>query len=233
MPNIKLICTTALKTAIEDLQRQFERESGHALETVYGPSAQLTKRLADGEPADIVVLTGSGIEEMETIGKVVPGSRLALASSETMVGVKQGTPKPDISTIEKFKQAMLAAKSIAYSGPGSGASGAHIVKVFEDLGILAATKPKTILGPGGPAGLIGNYLVRGEAEIGFQQDAELMMVPGVDIVGPLPPGIALTTTFVFGVHTAARDGGAGQALGPFLRTPAARAVMKAKGLRPA
>ena len=233
MPTIKLICTTALKTTIEELQPRFERESGCKLEAVYGPSAQLTKRLADGEPADIVVLTGPGIEEMEKIGKVVRGSRLDLASSETMVGVKKGTPKPDISTIEKFKQAMLDAKSIAYSGPGAGASGAHIVKVFEDLGILAATKGKTVLGPGGPAGLIGNYLVRGEAEIGFQQDAELMMVPGVDIVGPLPPGIALTTAFVFGVHAAAKDGGAGQALGPFLRTPAARGVMKAKGLRPA
>ena len=233
MPTIKLICTTALKTTIDELQPQFEREIGSRLEASYGPSAQLTKRLAEGEPADIVMLTGPGIDEMIRLGKVAPGSRLDLASSETMVGVKNGTPKPDISTIEKFKQAMLAAKSIAYSGPGSGASGAHIVKVFEDLGILAATKPKTVLGPGGPAGLIGNYLVRGEAEIGFQQDAELMMVPGVDIVGPLPPGIALTTTFVFGVHAAAQDGGAGQALGPFLRTPAARAVMKAKGLAPA
>ena len=233
MPTVKLICTTALKTSIEDLQPQFERDNDCRVEAVYGPSAQLTKRLAGGEPADIVVLTGPGIEEMIGIGKVVPGSSLELASSETMVGVKRGTPKPDISTIEKFKQAMLNAKSIAYSGPGSGASGAHIVKVFEQLGILAATKSKTILGPGGPAGLIGNYLIRGEAEIGFQQDAELMMVPGVDIVGPLPPGIALTTRFVFGVHAAARDGGAGQALGPFLRTPAARAVMKAKGLTPA
>ena len=233
MPTIKLICTTALKTTIEELQAQFERDSGCKLDTVYGPSAQLTKRLAGGEPADIVVLTGPGIDEMVQAGKVASGSRLDLASSQTMVGVKKGTPKPDISTIAAFKQAMLNAKSIAYSGPGSGASGAHIVKVFEDLGILAATQGKTILGPGGPAGLIGNYLVRGEAEIGFQQDAELMMVPGVDIIGPLPAGIALTTTFAFGVHVAAAAGGAGKALGSLLRSPAARAVMKAKGLKPA
>ncbi len=233
MPTIKLICTTALKTTIDELQPRFERETGCKLEAAYGPSAQLTKRLAEGEPADIVVLTGPGIEEMTKLGKVVPGSSLDIASSQTMVGVKQGTPKPDISTVEKFKQAMLAAESIAYSGPGSGASGAHIAKVFDKLGILAATQSKTVLGPGGPAGLIGNYLVRGEAEIGMQQDAELMAVPGVDIVGPLPPGIELTTTFVFGVSTAATDGGAGKALGPFLRTPAARAVMQAKGLTPA
>ena len=233
MSTIKLICTTALKTTLDELLPQFERTTGHKVEATYGPSAQLTKRLADGEPADAVVLTGPGIEEMTKLGKVAAGSRLEIASSETMVGVKKGTPRPDISTIEKFKQALLAAKSIAYSGPGSGASGAHIAKVIEQLGIADTVKSKTVLGPGGPAGLIGNYLVRGEAEIGMQQDAELMAVPGVDIVGPLPPGIELTTTFVFGTHTGAKDGGASKALGELLRTPAARTVMKAKGLTPA
>jgi molybdate transport system substrate-binding protein len=230
--NIKLLCTTALKTTIDELQPEFERATGHKLEAAYGPSAQLTKRLADGEAAHIVVLTGPGFEEMAKFGKVETGSRLNLAQSATMVAVKKGTPRPDISTVEKFKQAMLAAKSIAYSGPGSGASGAHIAKVFQQLGIAETVKPKTVLGPGGPAGLIGNYLVRGEAEIGMQQDSELMAVPGVDIIGPLPPGIDLTTVFVFGTHTGAVDGGAGKALGQFLLTPAARAVMKAKGLTP-
>jgi molybdate transport system substrate-binding protein len=150
-----------------------------------------------------------------------------------MVGVKQGTPRPDISTVEKFKEALLQAKSLAYSGPGAGASGAHAAKVIEELGIAGAMKPKTLLGPGGPAGLIGNYLVRGEAEIGIQQDAELMAVPGVDIVGPLPPGIGLTTEFVFGIHTATTNGAGSKALGEFLRTADVRAVMKAKGLTPA
>src|SRR5262245_49124366 len=152
MPTIRLICTTALKTTIEDLQAQFERQSGRALEALYGPSAQLTKRLTQGEPADIVVLTGAGLEEMIAAGKVVAGSGIALASSQTMVGVKKGTPKPDISTAEKFKQAMLNARSIAYSGSGAGASGAHIAKIFADLGIIERTKSKTVLGPGGPAG---------------------------------------------------------------------------------
>jgi molybdate transport system substrate-binding protein len=230
---IRLLCTTALKTTIDELMPAFERDTGHKLVAAYGPSAQLTKRLTDGEPADAVVLTGPGLDEMTKLGKVAAASRIDIASSQTMVAVKQGTPKPDISTVEAFKQAMLAAKSIAYSGPGSGASGAHVAKVFEHLGIADAVRSKAVLGPGGPAGLIGNYLVRGKAEIGMQQDAELMMVPGVDIVGPMPPGIGLTTVFAFGITTAAADGGAGRALGPFLRTPAARALLQAKGLKPA
>jgi molybdate transport system substrate-binding protein len=230
---VKILCTTALKTSLDQLLPQFERASGYRVEPHYGPSAQLAGRLAEGEVADAVVLTGPGIDEMVKAGKIVAGTRLDIASSETMVGVKSGTPKPDISTVEKFKQAMLAAKSIAYSGPGAGASGAHVAKVFADLGILDATKPKTVLGPGGPQGLIGNYLVRGEAEIGMQQDAELMMVPGVDIIGPLPPGIALTTTFVFAVHAGAKDQAAAKAIGEHLRSPEARTVMKAKGLTPA
>ena len=209
------------------------QRSSTAVEPSYGPSAQLTKRLAEGEAADAVVLTGPGFDEMATLGKVTPASRLTIARSATMLAVKQGTPRPDISTVETFKQAMLNAKSLAFSGPGAGASGAHVAKVLERLGIAEAMKPKIVLGPGGPAGLIGNYLVRGEAEIGIQQDSELMSVPGVDIVGPLPAEIGLTTEFVFAVHTGANDAAAAKALGEFMRTPAARATMKRKGLTPA
>ena len=137
-----------------------------------------------------------------------------------MVAVKKGTPRPDISTVETFKQAMLDAKSIAYSGPGAGDRAARMVKVMEQLGIVDAMKPKTILGPGGPAGLIGNYLVRGDAEIGIQQDSELMAVPGVEIVGPLPAEIGLITEFVFGAHRRGGRSRQGPALGEFLRATA-------------
>jgi molybdate transport system substrate-binding protein len=230
MATIKFLCSTALKSSLDELLSQFE----HAMvEPSYGPSAQLTKRLAGGEASDAVVLTGPGFDEMAKLGKVVAASRLVLARSATMVAVKKGAARPDISTLEKFKQALLAAKSIAYSGPGAGVSGAHIAKVMEQLGIADQMKPKTVLGPGGPNGLIGNYLVRGEAELGIQQDSELMAVPGVDIVGPLPPEIALTTEFVFGVHTGATDAAAAKALGAFMCAPVTRAKMKEKGVTPA
>lgn len=233
MATIRFLCTTALKSTLDTMLAQFERAADCTVDVSYGPSARLVTRLHDGEAADAAVLTGPGFDAMAKAGKVDAATRLPVARSATMVAVKKGTPKPDISTPEKFRQALLDARSIAYSGPGAGASGAHMAKVVEQLGIAAAIRPKTILGPGGPEGLIGHYLVRGEAEIGIQQDSELMSVPGVEIVGPLPAGFALTTEFVFGVHTASAHTGVAKALGAFLHSPAMLAAMIEKGLTPA
>ncbi len=233
MTKISFLCTTALKSTLDTMLAQFERAAGCTVDVSYGPSARLVTRLNDGEAADAAVLTGPGFDAMAKAGKVDAATRLPIARSATMVAVKKGTAKPDIATPEQFKQALLSARSIAYSGPGAGASGAHIAKVVEQLGIAEAIRPKTVLGPGGPEGLIGNYLVRGEAEIGIQQDSELMSVPGVEIVGPLPAGFALTTEFVFGVRTNCAHAGVAKALGQFLRSPTMLAAMTDKGLTPA
>lgn len=226
---VRFLCTTGLKSSLDEMLPQHR----DTIDVSYGPSARLVVRLKDGEAADAVVLTGPGFDEMTKLGKLDAGSRITVARSVTTVAVKKGTPRPDISTVEKFKQALRNAKSVAFSGPGAGVSGAHMAKVLERLGIAEAMKPKLVLGPGGPEGLIGNFLVRGDAEIGIQQDSELMSVPGVDIVGPLPGEIGLTTNFVFAIHAGAKDRAAAKALGEFLRSDAVRAVMKNKGLTPA
>jgi molybdate transport system substrate-binding protein len=128
---------------------------------------------------------------------------------------------------------MLHAKSIALSKPvGGGASGAHMASVFERLGIAAAIKEKSIYGAGGPAGLVGLIVARGDAEIGIQQMAELMAVPGVDIVGPLPEALQSVTQFSAFVPSAALNPQGGRALIDFLRRAAAKAVIKARGLEP-
>jgi molybdate transport system substrate-binding protein len=227
-----LLCTTVLKSSLDETLPQFEREHDCKVEVSYGPTAQLLKRLSEGETTDAAVLTSTGFDEMVQAGRLVAASRKPVARSTTMVAVKKGTPKPDISTLEAFRQAMLDARSLVYSGPGAGIAGAHMVKVMDQLGIAEAMKPKTILGPGGPAGLIGNYLVRGDAELGIQMDSELMAVPGVEIVGPLPAEIGLIAEFVFGVHGAAADRAKATALGAFMRGPQMRAAMTAKGLTP-
>jgi molybdate transport system substrate-binding protein len=147
------------------------------------------------------------------------------------LAVQKGAPKPDISTAEKFKEVMLAAKSLGMSNPvGGGVSGAILIKAFERLGIMDAMKDKLTFGPGGPAGLIGYFLVRKEVEVGIQQMPELMAVPGIDIVGPLPDGIQSVSVFTVGASTGAKDAEAAKALVQFLATPQAAAVIRSKGL---
>ena len=231
MSEIRLLSTTAMKTTIDELVESFERSTGHTLAPDYAPSAQIARRVAAGEQADVAIATPLGIDDLIGQGRIVAGTRADIARSAIALAVRKGAPKPDISSAEKFRQALLAAKSIATSAPvGGGQSGAHLVRIFERLGITEAMKPKTLHGPGGPAGLIGLFLVRGEAEIGIQQLSELMAVPDIDIVGPLPDEIQVYTVFAAGLATAARDAAAGRALIAHLTTPAAAAVLQAKGL---
>ena len=228
---IKVLSTTAMKTTLDDLLPEFEKTTGNKVTVHFAPSAKIKQRVADGEETDVAIATAEGLEDLIKNSKIVGRTRADLAQSRVGLAVQKGAPKPDISSAEKFKQALLNAKSIATSNPvGGGASGAHIAKVFNDLGIADAVKSKTTYGPGGPAGLIGNYLVRKEVEIGLQQIPELMAVPGIDIVGPLPDEIQAITVFSAGVSTGAREEQAGTALINFLTTLNAKAVMKSKGM---
>jgi molybdate transport system substrate-binding protein len=222
-----------MKTAFEELGPAFERETGYRLKLAFGPSLQLEKRLGESEGADLAIVTHAGAQELIGQGRGVPGSLADLARSFIGVCVAGGAPQPDLSSAETFTAAMLQAKSIALSKPiGGGASGAHMASVFERLGITAAVKDKSIYGAGGPAGLVGLIVARGDAEIGIQQMAELMAVPGVDIVGPLPQPLQSVTQFSVFVPTAATNPQGGRALVDFLRRPAAKAVITAKGLEP-
>jgi molybdate transport system substrate-binding protein len=228
---IKILSTTAMKTSLDELTPEFERATGSKLTFSFGPSARIAKQVADGEANDVAIVTTEGIEDLTKQGQIVPGTRSDIARSAMALAVQRGAPKPDISSAEKFKQAMLSAKSLGMSNPvGGGQSGANLVKIFERLGIADAMKPKCVYGPGGPAGLIGNFLLRKEVEIGIQQMPELMAVPGIDIVGPLPPDIQLTTVFSAGLSSHAANAEGGRALIKFLATPAAAQVMKKHGM---
>jgi molybdate transport system substrate-binding protein len=228
---IKVLSTTAMKTSLDELAPEFERLNDVKLAFTFGPSARIAKLVAVGEENDVAIVTAQGIEELTASGKIVPGTRRDIARSAMALAVQKGAPRPDISSAEKFKQAMLAARSLGMSNPvGGGQSGANLMKIFERLGIAEAMKPKLTFGPGGPAGLIGNFLLRKEVEVGIQQLPELMAVPGIDIVGPLPPELQSITVFSVGVSTGANDGAAARALIMYLTTPKAAAVFRAKGM---
>lgn len=231
---IKVLSTTAMKTTVDELVAQFERASGKKLIADYAPSAQIAKRIAEGEYADLAISIDARIDDLIKQGRIVAGTRRDVARSAIGVAVRPGTPRPDISSVDAFKQALLAAKSIGMSNPdGGGASGMHMWSVFERLGIATKLKPKITFGPGGPAGLIGLYLLRNEVEVGLQQMPELMAVPGIDIVGPVPGEFQGITVFSAGIPTIAKDAEPGKALMKVLTSPAAVTVIKAKGMQPA
>jgi molybdate transport system substrate-binding protein len=232
--DIKVLATTAMKTVFEELAPQFQAQTGNRVTASFGPSVQIEKRLTEGEAADVAVLTNAAAKDMIGRGKVLADSLVEIARSSLGVAVARGAPKPDISSTEAFKRAMLAAKSVAVSKPvGAGLSGAHMARIFRDLGIAEAMAAKSKYGAGGVSGLVGLIVERGEAEIGIQQIAELLAVSGIDFVGPLPQELQAVTPFVAAIPTGANHPEAGRKLIEFFRTAEAKRVIKAKGLEPA
>jgi molybdate transport system substrate-binding protein len=233
-PNeLKVLSTTAMKMVFEELAPAFERGSGCRLVVNLGPSLQLEKRLREGESADVAIVTRAGAEDLLARGIFAAGSLVDVARSPIGVCVAKGAARPDLSSAESFKLAMHNAKSIALSKPvGGGASGAHMAQVFDRLGMTAEIEAKAKYGAGGAKGLAALAVLRGEAEIGIQQMAELLAVPEIDVVGPLPAALQAVTQFTAAVPSGARHADAAGALIGFLGSPAAKGVIKAKGLEP-
>jgi molybdate transport system substrate-binding protein len=230
--DIKVLATTAMKAALDALAPQFAAATAHMARIAYGPSGALAKRVADGEAGDLVILAG-GIDDLIRQRRVVPASRTDIARTRIGVAVRKGAAKPDISSPDAFRRALLAARSVAFAGPASGgASGVYLVGMLERLGIAAEVNAKARFARGGPDGMVSALVAAGEAEIGLQQISEIMSVDGVDLVGPLPDGLQTVTVYAAGILAKAEQPDAAGTLVEFLRTPAAAAVFRAKGLEP-
>jgi molybdate transport system substrate-binding protein len=228
---MKVFSTIGVKAALEELAPKFEKATGNKLTITFGTAAILVKKVQAGESADVLVLTKQGLEALAKESKVTPGSDTSFASSGMALVVKQGAPKPDISTPEAYKQALLKAKAIAYSNPVSGgASGVFFAKTLDKMGIAEAVKDKTHFPP--PSGNSANLVVSGEAELAVQQEPEVMEVSGVDIVGPPPGDLNNITTYSAGVPPDSKEPVGAKTLIEFLQTPEAAAVYKARGLKP-
>ena len=230
---IKVLSTTAMKTVLEILAPQFEAATGCRVAVSLGPSSRFEKLIGAGEAADVAILALAGARDLAAQGKIAAASVTAVAHSRIGVAVPKGAAKPDISSAESFKRALLAANAIAVSKPvGGGQSGAHMAQVFERLGIAEAVSAKAQYGAGGAAGLAGLVLLRGEADIGIQQMAELMAVDGIDVVGPLPDELQSVTVFTASIPATATHPEAARRFIDFLVTPLARRVIADKGLEP-
>ena len=223
--DIKVLSSIATREAYLELVPQFERASGHKVTTTWAGTTAIMQRMAAGETYDLVIISSTELDELTRQGKLVAGSRVDLAKSGIGIAVRAGAPKPNVGSAEALKQALLAAKTVGYT---SGPSGVYMAALIERMGITAVVKPKHRGVPSG--GTVGTIVATGEADIGFQQVSELVHIPGIDYVGPLPPEVQCITVFSSGVQTGATEPDAARALVAFLTTPAAQAVMKKHGL---
>jgi molybdate transport system substrate-binding protein len=224
---IKVISTRATEELYRELVPQFERATGHTVTTVFTGTLGVQERIAAGESHDVIIMVDTAINDYIKSGKVVAGSRVDIARATIGVGVRAGLPKPDISTAEALKNALIQAKSIGYS---TGPSGDYVMGMFQRLGIADALRPKLKQVP--TTMLVASFIATGGAEIGFQQANELSHFPGVDYLGPLPPELQETTWRSGGIMTGSRAAEAGKALLEFLSGPEAAPVIRKHGLDP-
>ena len=225
--DISCLCSVAVKEAYLELLPRFEQASGHKVATTWAGTADMMKRMKAGEVFDIVLIASNSLEELTDTGKIMAGSRVDIAKSGVGVAVRSGAPRPDISSADALKRALLAAKSIGIS---TGPSGVYLMSLFERWGVAGELKPKFRTPPSG--GSVAELAARGEAEIAFQQVSEIVHVRGADFVGPLPAEIQRITTFSSGIHVGAKEPEAAQAWQKFLTSPEAVPVMKKHGLEP-
>jgi molybdate transport system substrate-binding protein len=225
---INVIASTAMREVLEELGPMFERATGHKVTVTFLSGAVLPVRLKEGARADLVVTTPETVDDLVKAGKVVPGSAREFVRSAAGVAVRAGARKPDVSTPEALKAALLAAKTIGYS---QGPSGVHFVSVITKLGIAEEVKAKGVVPPLGTR--VGTLIAEGKAEIGVQQITELLLIPGIDFVGPLPKELQATIVYATAMPTTATEKAGAAALVKFISSEPALPVIKKLGLDPA
>jgi len=196
------------------------------IESVGGVDA--AKRVQAGEAFDVVVLASNAIDQLLTSGRVLAGSKVDLVRSGVAVAVREGAPRPDIGSEDALRRLVLAARSLGYS---TGPSGVHLARLFERWGIAEAIAGRIVQAP--PGVPVGTLVARGDVELGFQQLSELMHLPGIDVIGPLPADVQIVTTFSGGVCAASMQPDAAGAFLAYLASPVAVATKRRHGMEPA
>lgn len=224
---IRVFATRSIATVLDKIGPDFERATGHRLNITTDIAIRMVRRVQAGEPFDFLVAAPGQIDALIQEGKLVAETRTDLTRSGIGVQVRAGAPKPDIGSVEAFKQALLNAKSIAYLREGQ--SGAFLAGMIERLGIAEAIEPK-VTRP--ETDIVSELVARGEVELGMVVITQILTTPGVELVGPLPPEIQSYITFTAGVSANAKAPRAARDLLRFLTGPIAIPVIKSQGMEP-
>jgi molybdate transport system substrate-binding protein len=230
--DIKVMSTGAVEPMVKLFAPAFERATGHKANLNFGTAGGLRARLDAGEQADLIILPAAAIALMEKAGGIVPGSRTDLGRTVTGVAIKEGSAAPDISTPAAFTQALIKARGVSYSDPAAGgSSGTYFAGLLAKLGIADAINKKAVLGKRGYE--VAQAVVDGRAEIGTTFISELLTVPGVRILGPLPGDMYFANTYTAAIPTGSKQPEAAAALLRVLTNPATRDQWTKAGLEPA
>lgn len=227
-PTLTILSTHAMVEVLNALKSEFERAHGYRLVFSFDPSLAVRRRIEQGEPFDIAIVTRNAIDELAAAGQIAPETCGTLGRTGLGVSVRAGAAKPDIASVEAFKRALLAAQSVVRSREG--ASGAILESVMERLGITEAMRDKIVVAG---SGRVAEYVARGEAELAVQQISELVPVQRADFVGPFPPELQHETVFAAGVASASPARATAEAFITLLAAPATAPLYTANGLEPA
>jgi molybdate transport system substrate-binding protein len=223
---VTVLSAGAVKSAFTAASDAWAKGQGHAVQATFAPAGELRKRVQAGEVTDVLIVPADNFADYEKA--VVPGTRRDLGKIAIGVAVKKGAAKPDISTTEAFKRMLVQAKSLTYMDPTRGTSGKHVdEQVLPKLGIRDEVRAKTTFGEGG---YIADKVARGEVELALHQMTEMLPVPGIDIVGPLPPELQKETVYTAAVMKGARNPKDAEALLAYLTSPEGRKAFLERGL---
>ena len=223
---IKVLCSTALKTVMQELVPQFERATGNKVVVEYGVSAGMQRRVEAGEAFDAIFLTVKQLDALVQGGKIALGTRTPIARSGMGIAIHAGAARPDIATVDALKRTLLAAKSIAYAKEG--AAGVYLIALAKRLGIVDQLKLKAM--DSGEA--VGEAVASGTAEFGILPVSEILPVKGAALLGEFPKDVQEYAISVGGVSASAKQASAAKELITFLTAPAAVPVIKKKGMEP-
>jgi molybdate transport system substrate-binding protein len=226
--SLKLLSSMATRELLGELISQYRRSSAQAVTCEAAGGVDVAKRVRAGEAVDVVVLSSGAIDSLIAAGSLLPDSRIDLVKSGVSIAVRAGASRPDVSSEEAVRHAVLAAKTLSYS---TGPSGVYLEKLFERWGILAQIRSRIVVpAPGVP---VGSLVANGTVELGFQQLSELMTLPGVEVIGPLPAPIQTITVFSGGISPGCTQPGSARALLDFLASPSVSDTQRRYGMDPA
>ena len=224
---LKILSSMATRQLLADLVAAFRETASLEIQVESVGGVDAARRVAAGEAVDIVALASNAIEQLADAGRIVAGSQVDLVRSGVAVAVRAGAPRPDIGSEEAVKHAVLAATSLSYS---TGPSGVQLARLFERWGIADRIRERIVQAP--PGVPVGQLVADGKVALGFQQLSEMMNLPGIDVLGPLPPAIQITTTFSAGLSVTSTQPDAVRALLAFMASPAVDGIKRRNGMEP-